>query len=354
MRRLVITGLAGTAAVPIGVVAVLAGALGAVGATAPSAEALADIPPALLGAYLRSASSCPGLSWTVLAAVGKVESDHGRAGGGLVAPNGDVTPPIIGAALDGTGGRAAVADTDGGRLDGDATRDRAVGPMQFLPATWATWGRDATGDGRADPHNAFDAVASAAAYLCGPGGRVDDVAGAIGTYNRSDAYVAEVTAVAAGYGTMTLANGSPAGVVDTPAVVLSASARSDLSSGLVDPRLVSVLGIVAGRFPIGVGVIRTGHSQCVGGGSRTERPACSISNHWYYRGVDVTAVGGRPVSAGNDDARALVELVLRLPAALRPDEVGVPWAAMDPLPVVFSDSSHQTHIHLGWSANARP
>lgn len=349
MKGLIGAGLAVAAALPMALAGVAVGVLG--GPAVPSAHALSDIPPALLGAYVASAATCPGLAWTVLAAIAKVESDHGRHGGATLGPTGDVAPPIIGVALDGTGGNAAVPDTDGGRLDGDGTWDRAVGPMQLLPASWARWGRDANGDGRADPHNAFDAIATAAAYLCGPAGRVEDPASALRSYNHSDAYVAQVLAIAASYGDDGAVGGvPPAGVLALPGLTLSAPARADLESGLVDPRLVSVLAIAAGRFPIAVGVIRTGHSQCVGGGSRAERPTCSVSNHWSYRGVDIVAVAGRPVSVANGDARTLAEFLVALPAALRPDEMGVPWAALDPLPVVFSDAAHQDHIHLGWSA----
>ena len=48
--------------------------------------------------------------------------------------------------------------------------DRAVGPMQFLPASWARYGADGNGDGVRDPHQLDDAALAAAAYLCaGPG-----------------------------------------------------------------------------------------------------------------------------------------------------------------------------------------
>ena len=59
-------------------------------------------------------------------------------------------------------GFAAIADTDGGALDGDARWDHAVGPMQFIPSTWQLAGRDGNGDGTADPFNIDDAALSAA------------------------------------------------------------------------------------------------------------------------------------------------------------------------------------------------
>ncbi|MGG7381593.1 lytic transglycosylase domain-containing protein, partial [Escherichia coli] len=82
---------------------------------------------------------------------------------------GTVSPRITGPPLDGNG-VASIPDSDGGRWDGDTTWDRAVGPMQFLPGTWRTLGRDGNGDRVADPNNLFDAAVSAAGYLCLSGG----------------------------------------------------------------------------------------------------------------------------------------------------------------------------------------
>jgi membrane-bound lytic murein transglycosylase B len=91
----------------------------------------------------------------------------------------------------------AIPDTDGGLYDGDLRWDRAVGPMQFLPSTWRSWGVDGDGDGVARPHDIDDAAATAAVYLCastptmttGPGWWA-----AITTYNRSEKYGRDVLA----------------------------------------------------------------------------------------------------------------------------------------------------------------
>lgn len=316
----------------------------------PTGAALEEVPPEALTAYLAAAPSCPELPWPVLAAVGAVESDHGRAGGGRIGPDGKASPPVFGPRLDGTAGTQRVGDTDGGRLDADPVLDRAVGPMQFLPETWARWGRDADGDGTADPQDLDDATASAAAYLCGEDGRLDDLEAALFSYNHSPAYVAEVLAEAERYGTLGPAAPAPAvaALLADPRVELVESARRDLSSGSVDPRIVAVLSALAGRFRLAVGVIRSGHSPCVGGGTRAERPACTLSDHYFGRGVDIFAINASPVSASNAAARQAAEFLVSLPEPLRPDELGVPWPALSALPGVFSDASHRDHLHVSY------
>src|SRR5215213_4553989 len=116
------------------------------------------------------ATSTPA-AWAVLAGGGRIESNHGLFGGPATrfSPGGTVSPRITGPPLDGNG-VASIADSDGGRWDGDTTWDRAVGPMQFIPTTWRSLGRDGNGDGVADPNNLFDAAVAAAGYLCLSGG----------------------------------------------------------------------------------------------------------------------------------------------------------------------------------------
>ncbi|NUQ97311.1 MAG: lytic transglycosylase domain-containing protein, partial [Streptomyces sp.] len=130
------------------------------------------LPTTVLNAYLRAqesvAQSDPGchLPWQLLAAIGQVES--GQARDGAVDANGTTYTPILGPVLDGNG-FANIGDTDHGRYDGDPVHDRAVGPMQFIPSTWETWGVDGNGDGVADPNNVYDAALAAAHYLCADG-----------------------------------------------------------------------------------------------------------------------------------------------------------------------------------------
>ena len=175
-----------------------------------SALASHDLPQAALSAYQHAASvlasadpSCQ-LPWTLLAGIGRVESDHGRYGGSVLASDGVSRPKIIGVPLNGHGPVAAIHDTDNGRLDGDLVWDRAVGPMQFIPSTWAWAGRDGDGDGTKNPHDIDDTALAAAYYLCsGSGSMLDDASAkaAIFRYNPSDYYVALVQAFERGYRT---------------------------------------------------------------------------------------------------------------------------------------------------------
>jgi hypothetical protein len=136
----------------------------------PSPAARADIPADYLRLYRQAAQRCPGLSWSVLAAIGKVESDHGRS-------------PLPG-------------------VRSGWNRAGAAGPMQFgigvgrADNAWVRYGADFDHDGRTSVYDPGDAIPAAARYLCAHGapGRLDR---ALYAYNRSWAYVATVEAIAA-------------------------------------------------------------------------------------------------------------------------------------------------------------
>ncbi len=156
------------------------------------------IPATVLDAYKqaesRLARSNPGcnLEWELLAAIGRVESGHAR--GGDVTADGTTRNPILGPVLNGNG-FANITDTDGGEYDGDTSHDRAVGPMQFIPSTWATWGSDGNDDGERNPDNVYDAALSAGRYLCAGGRDLSsqaDLEAAILGYNQSQSYLRTV------------------------------------------------------------------------------------------------------------------------------------------------------------------
>ncbi|GAB3589700.1 hypothetical protein GCM10027446_02810 [Angustibacter peucedani] len=183
------------------------------------------LPAALLAAYRAAAAAAPAgchLPVSLLAGIGQVESGS-LAGRSLDAAHRAV-PPVLGPVLDGSR-TAAVRDSDGGRLDGDVRWDRAVGPMQFIPGTWARYGQDADHDGVADPQDVDDAAAAAATYLCAGGRDLATAAGlraAVLSYNHSDAYLAVVLAwqqrfAVDGVRTTTAPSVPPAPQVTTPA-----------------------------------------------------------------------------------------------------------------------------------------
>ncbi|MFF7987984.1 C40 family peptidase [Streptomyces sp. NPDC007901] len=147
-------------------------AFGGSGSTQPSRAALTDIPSDYLALYMDAATTCPGLDWTVLAAIGKTESDHGRS------------------TLAGVHSGANYAD--------------ARGPMQFLLATFqsivAKHPPPKGGATPPSPYNKQDAIYAAAAFLCDSGARGGkDIPGALKTYNPDDSYVSQVLTQAQTY-----------------------------------------------------------------------------------------------------------------------------------------------------------
>ncbi|MGV9670105.1 MULTISPECIES: lytic murein transglycosylase [unclassified Gordonia (in: high G+C Gram-positive bacteria)] len=178
-------------------------------AAAPLPASVTDgaVPTINFEAYRKAADTIArtepvcGIDWKLIAGIGKVESHH--ANNGDADTSGRLRTPIFGPTLDGSlAGNQVITDTDGGRLDGDAVHDRAVGPMQFIPATWQKYGADGNGDGVADPQNIFDAALTTARYLCDGGLDLRNAAAqttAVLRYNNSMTYVSDVLGFAREY-----------------------------------------------------------------------------------------------------------------------------------------------------------
>ncbi|MER6145409.1 bifunctional lytic transglycosylase/C40 family peptidase [Streptomyces sparsogenes] len=152
----------------------------------PGKHALADVPPAMLDLYQRAAPECPGLSWSILAAIGKAETDHGR--------------------------HPTMKSTAG-----------AVGPMQFLPSTFKIYAHPVPPGGKRPPTpwDPVDAVFAAARLLCANGAKHGkNLKRAIYAYNHSHAYVADVLRIARRYA----AASPPAG--PKPAVSLASASHA--------------------------------------------------------------------------------------------------------------------------------
>jgi len=137
----------------------------------------------------QAAGNAYGIPWEVLGAINKVETNFGT----------NLGPSSAG----------------------------AVGWMQFMPSTWARWGIDANGDGRADPNSPADAIFSAARYLVGCGGQFD-IARAVYCYNHASWYVNEVLGLASLYAQ----GGGATGIAFSadPLKAQIASARSQVSA----------------------------------------------------------------------------------------------------------------------------
>ena len=126
--------------------------------TAIPASATAQLDTNGVFEWASTMSSCDA-DPNVLAAIAEVVSDTGKANGSRIDFRGDVTPPLIGTA-------DLRPDTDFGEIDGNDETDLPVGPFQFMPDAWIAFGYDANTDGTTNPHNMWDAAASAAEFLC--------------------------------------------------------------------------------------------------------------------------------------------------------------------------------------------
>jgi len=136
-----------------------------------TASATSAIPPQMLALYERAAPTCPGLPWTVLAAIGTVESSNGTS------------------------------DLPG--VHSGANSAGAMGPMQFEPPTFAEYDEPVPAGGASppNPYDPVDAVYAAARLLCANGAAAGiDIEAAVFAYNHSQSYVAEVLALAKRYG----------------------------------------------------------------------------------------------------------------------------------------------------------
>ena len=127
-------------------------------------------------------------------------------------------------------------------------------------------------------------------------------------------------------------------LLDNKNVVLDHNGVADLKAGRLDPRVVAVLTKLSQDHKITVSCTASDHPKFTTGGS--------VSNHFLGRGADIAAIDGVPVNASNFDAREIASELAQLPASIRPNEIGSPFAISGH--GFFTDADHQDHIHVGF------
>ena len=189
------------------------------------------IPPFLLPIY-QAAGTEYGVPWQVLAAINEIETDYGR--------------------------NLSVSSAG------------ALGWMQFMPSSWATYGVDANGDGKKDPFNPVDAIFAAGRYLRAAGAD-KDINHAIFAYNHADWYVQSVLL------------------------------RAKLIGGMPADLVGSLTGLTEGHFPVAA---RATYAQSLDPrAARTVRKgnaAVNVGGDARRHSVDIFSRAGAPAVAVND------------------------------------------------------
>lgn len=247
--RAPVIALAAIMLIPVLIIAMIQGAIAAIfgdgGGSQPSDTALADIPADYLTLYMRAANVCPGLDWTILAAIGKQESQHGQ----------DNRPGV----------------------HSGANSAGAGGSMQFLQSTWdGVIARHQIPPGGANPpsrYNPHDAVHAAAFLLCDNGAR-DNIRNALWNYNHDHDYVNEVLAQAEKY--RAAAPTATPGDLRTNWPPEQATEPDPTSSGHITPRTLALVHALQSERMTGQGI-----------GCFAYRPSNPSSDHPLGRACDV-------------------------------------------------------------------
>jgi hypothetical protein len=291
----------------------------------PSALALRDIPPLYLRAY-QAAGTRYSIDWTYLAAIGKIETDHGRS--------------------------SAAGVRSGVNFAGCC-----AGPMQFSitgagGGTWGAYGVDGNGDAKKDVYDPADAVAGAGNYLKASGAP-GDWDKAIFAYNHASWYVADVKQQAALYRGEPIAD-SGGGLSGTSSPDAAALARNpnitfshpgpelaDLRSGRISPKLISLLALIAQQHTISIFALASDHDPG--------------TNHEAGRAADIWMVDGDncypPDKSGG--CWALAQQLDAMTGCLHPTEL-IYYFDPGPSPDSFARPDHDDHIHVGYDGPLGP
>jgi hypothetical protein len=339
-----------------------AAAQGACTTSVTRASAVASVPTDYLALYQKWGSAY-GVPWQLLAAVGSVESRHGRDPAAYVPHTRGVLGPMQFQAGSNKAARRV-----------DHAGDQGFG------GTWGIW-RRSSGHPPYRMDDPDDEIAAAAAKIAADAGSAHLWPRALWRYNALHSYRKTVLRRAARFG-MSSACGllkqseqaslspkasstpaaastpvpsdlssalaaTPRSLLASDAIAFAPAAADDIAHGVADKRVIALLAWIAQRHHIVVAVVKTGHPRYVSGTHK-------VSNHWYGRAATISEVDGQPVAAGSASAAALWDQLQVAPKALRPDEIGAPWSVPGN-PRWFSGPGEQAEIHVGFDAvGAKP
>jgi hypothetical protein len=335
-------------AMVFGAVALPATAQGACTTSVARASATASIPADYLVLYQKWGRAY-NVPWQLLAAVGSVESRHGRDPGAGVPHDRGVLGPMQ-------------FQAGSNKL---ARKVNSAGDQGF-GGTWGMY-RKASGHPPYRMDDPDDEIAAAAAKLAYDAGEARKWPRALWRYNALHSYRRAVLKRAARLG-MNSACGllrsehvsvsapepsqpaapaaapaaTPASLLASDAIAFAPPAADDVANGVADKRLVGLLGWIGQRHRIVVTVVKSGHARYVAG-TRKE------SNHWYGRAATISEVDGARVAPGSAAAAALWRELQKAPKWLRPDEIGAPWSS-PANPRWFTGPDERATLHLGFDA----
>jgi hypothetical protein len=336
----------------------------ACGSTVSRASAVAGVPSDYLALYQRWGAAYK-VPWQLLAAVGSVESRHGRDPGAYVPHTRGVLGPM-----------QFQAGSNKAAKRVDASGDQGFG------GTWGIY-RKASGHPPYRMDDPDDEIAAAAAKIAYDAGRDQLWPRALWRYNALHSYRKTVLRRAARFGMRSACGllkqseqaslsapassapassapaspaastvgaalaATPESLLGSDAIAFAPAAADDISHGVADHRLIALLAWVAQRHRVVVTIIRTGHARFVGGTHK-------VSNHWYGRAATISEVDGEAVTAGSPASKLLWAELQKAPRAIRPIEIGSPWASTSN-PRIFTGPDEKATIHVGFDAvGAKP
>ena len=247
---------------------------------------------------------------------------------------------------------AAVARVESNFGKGMSARDLTTrGPLGITDDNWEQYAVDGDGDGRVRHSSPADSAATLARMIWAAG----DLRAGLFQHNHAEWYVEAVLqdseAMKGTCQEKTVAYsvalpGPTNAPINWRNVELSNQLEMvDIQSGVIDPRIINLIGAISQQHTITISALRSDHSKYTSSGN--------VSNHYYGRAMDIAAIDGVPCTNVSPDGPCgtLARQLGALPAGQEPTELIYCWDPDGPAnPNGFAQADHCDHIHVGFDA----